>query len=373
MLVIKEVKTKKEIRDFINFPNKLYKGNQYFVPMITLGERDIFKASHPYNKVCDVVFYNAYLDNEIVGRIQGIIQTTANEKWNQKRVRFTRFDSIDNQEVANGLFDAVTKWAKDKGMEEFVGPLGYSDLEREGLLVEGFEELQTYEEQYNFSYYQKLIENYGFEKDVDWLEHKLYPPKTKNDRLVELGKKMLDRYHLRLVQTKTVREFIKKYSKDFFEMIDKTYSHLYGTMPLNDEIVASLVGDFKLLVRAKDIMIVLDENDKMVGFALMFPSISEAVRKSRGRLTPLFLFRFFRAKRNPKVFDLGLIGISPEYVSKGIATCIIGLLIDFLDSSDVDHLETNLILEDNSHMLNLLKRFDSECNKRRRCYKLNIK
>ena len=142
-------------------------------------------------------------------------------------VRFTRFDAIDNQEVANGLFDGVKSWAKERGMEEFVGPLGYSDLEREGLLIEGFEELQTFEEQYNYPYYQRLIENYGFSKDVDWVECKLYAPKERNEKLLRVSNKMLDRYGLRIVQAKTIKEFIDKYSKELFEMIDKTYSRLW--------------------------------------------------------------------------------------------------------------------------------------------------
>lgn len=373
MLEIKKVETRKERRDFLNFPLKLYKGNEYFVPMIYLGERDIFKDDHPYNKVCDVCFFNAYKDGEIVGRIQGIIQRPANEKWGQKRVRFTRFDAIDDQEVANGLFDSVKEWAKEKGMEEFVGPLGYSDLEREGLLIEGFDQLQTYEEQYNYDYYQKLIENYGFSKDVDWVECMLYAPKEKDERLLRLSYKMLDRYELRLVQAKTIKKFIDKYANKFFEMIDRTYSRLYGTMPLNQEIVDSLVKDFKLLVRAEDIMLVLDKNDEVVGFALMFPSISEVVRKSNGHITLPFLFRFLKAKKNPKVLDLGLIGVDPMYESKGIATALIGLLVDFLRESDLDHLETNLMLEENVHILNLLKHFDKVMNKRRRCFKIDIK
>ena len=154
MIRIREVKTKKEQRAFVQFPNRLYKGNPYYVPMLYSGEFDIFKPDYPFNKVCDSVCYLALKDGKVVGRIQGIIQTEANEKWGQKRVRFTRFDSIDDVNVAAALFQTVEKWAKERGMEEFVGPLGYSDLEREGLLIEGFEEPQTYEEQYNYPYYQ---------------------------------------------------------------------------------------------------------------------------------------------------------------------------------------------------------------------------
>ena len=374
MVKILEVKTKKQIKDFNSFPLKLYKDNNYFVPMMQSGERDIFKKDYPFNKVCETIFYLAYDENDkVVGRIQGIIQTPANEKWGQKRVRFTRFDSINDKEVANALFGAVESWAKEKGMKEFVGPLGYSDLEREGLLIEGFDEPQTYEEQYNYDYYQSLIENYGFEKDVDWIECKLYSPKEKNEKLLRVSNMMLNRYHLRIFQAKSIKEFIRDYSQGFFDMIERTYSRLYGTMPLNEEIVNNYIKDFKLLVRAKDILLILDEENKVQGFALLFPSISDPVRKSKGKITLPFLVRFLKAKNNPKVIDLGLIGIAPEFENRGVATAMIGLLVNYLEEEGFDHLETNLMLENNYHIQNLIKHFEKVQNKRRRCFKKEIK
>ena len=166
MVELREVKTKKEIKDFIEFPLKLYKKCPYFVPPLYSDEKESFKKDYFYYDQCKAIYYNAYRDGKMVGRIQGILQMAANEKWGQKRVRFSRFDSIDDEEVAFALFDKVTEWAKSFGMTEVVGPLGFSDLEREGLLIEGFDELSTFEEQYNYPYYQKLIENYGFEKVV---------------------------------------------------------------------------------------------------------------------------------------------------------------------------------------------------------------
>ena len=373
MVTIKEVKTSKEIRDFNNFPLKLYKGNEYFVPMLRSGERAIFKKDYPFNKICETIFFLAYNESgDVVGRIQGIIQTPANEKWDQARVRFTRFDSINDKEVSNALFSAVENWAKAKGMKEFVGPLGYSDLEREGLLIEGFEEKQTYEEQYNYPYYQELIESYGFSKDVDWVECKLYAPKEKNEKLLRVSNMMLNRYGLKTAQPTSIKNFISEYSESFFEMIERTYSRLYGTMPLNDEIVNNYIKDFKLIVRPKDIMLIIDENKKLYGFALLFPAISEVVRKSKGRITLPFLVRFLKTKKNPKVIDLGLIGIAPEYESRGVATAMIGLLVDYLRESNFDHFETNLMLENNYHILNLMKHFDKVQNKRRRCFKKTI-
>ena len=373
MLEVREVKTKKEQKDFVNLPLKLYKGNEYFVPMLYGGEFDIFKPDYPFNKVCDNVCYIAYQDGKAVGRVQGIIQREANEKWDQRRVRFTRFDSIDDEAVSGALFAAVEKWAVAKGMKEFVGPLGYSDLEREGLLIEGFDQPQTFEEQYNYPYYQKLIEAYGFDKDVDWIECQLYAPKERDERLVKVSGMMLKRYGLHTYQASSIKELLDKHIEGIFNVLEKTYSRLYGTMPLNDEIIANYVKDFKLIVRPQDVMMIMDSDDQIVGFALMFPAISDAVRRSKGHLTPAFLYRFLRDKKNPRVLDLGLIGILPQYESRGVASIMIGMLLDFLiDSDTVHHLETNLMLEDNFHIQNIMKHFEKVQNKRRRCFKKAI-
>ena len=368
MIVIKEVKTKKEQKAFMQFPIDLYKDSPYYVPVLFMDEKKIFRPDYIYNETCDVVFYLAYKDNIVVGRISGIIQKAANLKWNQQRVRFTRFDAINDQEVANALFDAVIEWAKKQGMKEIVGPLGYSDLEREGLLIEGFEELGTYEEQYNYEYYQHLIDNYGFQKEVDWLECKLYAPKEKDERLATLSRKMLDRYHLTMSKPKSIRWFLKHHVYDFFDIIDETYDHIYGTVPFTKKMVNNMIDGFKSLGNPNLIGMIHDENGKMVGFAMAFPSISEAVNKSKGHITLPFIFRFLKARRHPKVIDMGLIGVLKQYESRGVATGIISCMQDIFEEQKVEHMETNLILEYNHHMLNLTKNFDREFNKRRRCY-----
>lgn len=372
MITVREVRGKKEQRAFVKFPLELYKDNEYFVPMLYSGEFAIFRPDAPFNKVCDSECWLAYDGDKVVGRIQGIIQREANEKWGQKRVRFTRFDAIDDEAVSNALFSAVEAWAKAKGMEEFVGPLGYSDLEREGLLIEGFDQEQTFEEQYNYPYYQKLLEAHGFEKDVDWLEYRLYAPDESGDRMIALSEKMLSRYGLHTYQAKSVKELVDHHIEGLFDVIEKTYARLYGTMPLNDEIIQSYVSDFKLIVRAEDVMMIFDKDERMIGFALMFPSISEAVRRSNGHITPAFLARFLRAKKDPKVLDLGLIGVLPEYESRGISTVMIGMLINILREGKLDHLETNLMLEENYNIQNLMKHFKQVQNKRRRCFKKTI-
>ena len=367
MLEIREVHTKKEIKDFINFPLELYKNNPYFVPPLYMDEKKIFKKNYVYNDQAESVYYNAYMDNKMVGRISGIIQKASNLKCNQKRVRFTRFDSIDNSEVSDSLFKAVEHWAKERGMTEIVGPLGFSDLEREGLLIEGFEELSTFEEQYNYPYYQKLIEDYGFVKEVDWVERKLSAPDVIDTRIENLSKKMMEKYHLHFGTAKNTKEFLKKYADQFFEILDTTYTNIYGTVPFTEGMKKMMLDNFNLIIDIKYVAVILDENEKVVCFGICFPSIAKAVQKSGGKLTLPAIIRLLKAIKHPKAIDLGLIGVLPEYAKKGISTAVVAGILNML-SSGIEYAETNLNLEDNYAVQNLWKHFNSVQHKRRRAY-----
>lgn len=368
MIEIREVKTKKEQKEFLNFTLKLYKGNPYFVPPLYSDEKKIFKKSYVYYDQAEAIYYNAYLDGKIVGRISGIIQKTANDKNNQKRVRFTRFDSINNQEVANALFSKVETWAKEKGMDTIVGPLGFSDLEREGLLIEGFEELSTFEEQYNYDYYQSLIENYGFKKEVDWLERKLFTPKQVDERLDRLSALMLKRYNLKFGTAKNTKDFIDKYATKFFDIIDETYVDIYGSVPFTEGMRKMMIDNFKLIVKVKYAPVIVDENDRVVCFGIAFPSIAKAVQKSNGHLSPAAILRLLKAINKPKVLDLGLIGVLPEYAKKGIASALIVRIMEILIEDNMEYAETNLNLEDNLNIQNQWKAFENVIHKRRRCF-----
>ena len=368
MITLKEVTTAKERKAFLNFPLKLYKGNPYFVPPLMIDEKKIFKPDYVYNETCDVIFFNAYKDGKMAGRISGIIQRAANEKWGQNRVRFTRFDCINDYDVAKTLFDGVVAWAKEKGITEIVGPLGYSDLEREGLLIDGFDQLCTFEEQYNHPYYQALIEKYGFTKEVDWLEFKLYLPEKRDEKFHRVAKMLLEKNELTMVRPKSISSFLDQYKDQFFEILDVTYKNIYGTVPFTKKMMDTMISGFKLIVRKDNVTTLVDKNGKVVGFALCFPSISKAVNKSKGRITLPFLFRFLKAKRHPKILDLGLIGVLPEYEPKGIAAIMIEALQDLFIGKGIEHLETNLVLEDNFHSLNMHKRFRREYSKKRRCF-----
>lgn len=368
MIEIREVKTKKEQKAFINFPLELYRDCPYFVPPLYGDEKALFKSNYHYYEQSDAVYYNAYKDGKIVGRIQGILQKVSNNKWNQKRVRFTRFDAIDNQEVANALFDAIFNWALEKNMDEVVGPLGFSDLEREGLLIEGFDELSTFEEQYNYEYYQKLIENYGFEKEVDWVERQLKAPKEPDTRLSRISSLMMKKYKLRFGEAKNARQFVKKYGKGLFDVLDKTYDKIYGTVPITEKMRNNLIKSFSLIVNVKYVAVILDEKDNIVCFGICFPSIAEALVGTKGKLGVKTIIKLLKTIKKPKVLDLGLIGVLPEYEMRGISSALIAAIMEYLSTGQIEYAETNLNLEDNVNIQNQWKVFNARLHKRRRAF-----
>lgn len=373
MVEIRPVTTRKERKQFVEFPLELYKGNKYFVPPLYSDEMKIFNKNYAYYEQAEAVYFNAYRNGKIVGRISGILQKVANVKWGQKRVRFTRFDAIDDEEVAQALLGAVEDWARSKGMEEVVGPLGFSDMEREGLLIEGFDQLCTFEEQYNYPYYQRLIEHCGYGKDVDWLEHQLRAPKEGFDpRYRKISDMMLSKLNLHFGQARSTRQFINKYADDIFRIWDETYDQIYGTVPVTPRLKKSLISQFKLLINKKYLRVLFDSNGKVVAFGVLFPNISDAVRPSGGRLTLPCLVRLLRSIHKPKVLDLGVIGVADEYKNHALSTAMLVSLGDAL-VDNIEHAESNLNLEYNKPIQNAWKYFDAIQNKRRRCFvkKLN--
>ena len=368
MVEVKEVSTRRQRKEFVEFPLRLYKGNPCFCPPLYGDEMAIFGPRNIYNDTCDTVYYLAYRDGKVVGRISGIIQRSANEKNNEKRVRFSRFDSIDDQEVADALFAAVESWAIARGMDTAHGPLGFSDLEREGLLIDGFDQLSTFEEQYNFPYYQKLIEACGYTKEVDWTESMLTVPEDYDGSLEKLGEFVMKRYKLHMGPAKNVQDFINRYADGLFELTDKSYDKLYGTVPFTDAMKKQMIDGFRFIVDLRYVAVILDENDKMLAFGVCFPSIIDAVRPSGGRITPGMLLRFLKNKRKPRVIDLGLVGVDPEYLNMGISAVFAAALMKMLREDGIEYAETNLNLEDNYDIQNLWKHFGRTVHKRRRAF-----
>ena len=370
MIRVLEVVTKKQQREFLTFPLKLYRDNPHFVPPLWAEEKRIFDPDYTYYQSCEAVYYNAYRDGRMTGRISGILQKTSNELRGEKRVRFTRFDSLDDQETADALFAAVEQWARGKGMDTVCGPLGFSNLEREGLLVEGFEELSTFEEQYNAPYYARLIERCGYEKEIDWVERQIRLPEDRGEKLERFAELVGKRYHLRPCEAASTKELIDRYGDGFFRVLSDNYAHLYQTVPFDAATRQMLLRSFRLLMNVKFGGVVVNENDEAVGIGVCFPSVAEALQKSGGRLTPGALIRIARSIRRPRILELGLIGVDPAYRKQGAAAVILASLAKILrENPSIEFAETNLNMETNRDVQSLWdNRFNARLHKRRRSY-----
>ena len=371
MITVKEVRTRREQKEFINFPLDLYRGNPNFTPPLYMDEKKIFSKDFVYNDCCDFICFNAYRDGQMAGRIQGIIQKASNEKRGEKRARFTRYDAIDDPEVSAALFKAFEDWAVSAGMDTACGPLSFSDLEREGLLVEGFDYPATFEELYNYPYYATHIEANGYEKEVDWNSSRLYGPASPEDitELEKLTEFIFKRDKLHYGESRSGSDFIRRYKDGIFDLIDKSYEGLYGTVPFTEIMKKLMIENFQLVISNKYAACILDENDRMVCFGLAIPSLRRALSLTRGKLTPKVLLRLLGCLRKPDVLDLCLVGVDPEYLNRGISAALSLAVMRMLqDNPDIKYAETNLNLLDNFPIQNQWKRFQREIHKIYRSY-----
>lgn len=373
MLEIIEVKSRKDKKDFVNFPNKLYKNNEYFCPALTFDELNMFspKKNVSYED-CEAKYFLAKQDGKTVGRIAGIIQKLYNQKTGEKRMRFSRFDCIEDEQVAKALFEAVENYAREKGMDIVHGPLGFNDLDREAMLIDGFDQLSTFEEQYNYPYYQSLVEKCGYVKDVDYVEYKLFKPKGYDERINRLADAVMKKYNLKYGTAKNMDEYIKKYKDGIFKVVDEVYSPLYGTIPFTDKLRDQIISQFRLFLNQKLFMTIVDENDKVVAFGFAIPSITKVIQKTKGKLLHPAILGIFKAVKKPEGVDLALTGVLPEYRTKGVNALIMKFLINTMVDLDVDWCETNLNLEDNSRIQNQWKNLEHINHKRRRCFIKNL-
>ena len=371
MIEVREVKTQKEQKQFLNFALDLYKGNPYFVPPLYADERKMFGKDYVYKSSCEWTYFVAYKDGVPAGRIQCIIQKDANAKNGEKRCRFSRFDAIEDPEVSRALFEKAESWALQKGMDTMVGPLNFSDLEREGMLVEGFEEPATFEENYNFSYYKDHVEALGYQKEIDWTASRLYGPESQEafEELEQLVAFIFKRYKLHYGTAKSGPDLLKKYSKGIFDLLDTSYEGLYGTVPFTEGMRKLVLENFAMVISPKHTAVILDENEKLVCFGLSFPGLAPALVGTRGKYTPWTLIKLLYYIKNPDILDLCLVGVDPEYLNRGVSGALSLAIMKMLrDNPRLKWADTNLNLEDNYAILNQWRRFKSEECKRYRAY-----
>jgi len=369
MIKIHEVTAKKDMKKFIGFPEKLYKNNPYFVPKLVSDEwATLSKNKNPAFAYCEAVFYLALDEkNEVVGRIVGIINNRYIEKWKNKYARFGWIDFVDDFEVAKLLIEAVEKWAKSKGMVGIHGPLGFTDLDYEGMLVEGYEELGTMATIYNYPYYPRFIEKLGYAKDIDWQEFNIKTPDQIPERILKIARLVQERRKLHVLNAKKPKDLLP-YAKKIFDLIDSAYSQLYGVVPLTEDQVDNYIKQYFPNVDADFVKLVLNENDELVAFTIGMPSLSRALQKSRGKLFPFGFIHLLHALKKPEYLDLYLGAVDPKYQGKGADVL---MMIEMLKSAmkrNIITTETNPELEVNDRVQGHWKYFETRQHKRRRVY-----
>ena len=375
-VVIKKVTSNDDLMKFIHFGIDLYKGNDYFVPPLIYDERaTLNRSKNPAFDHCDATYFLAYRGGEIVGRIAAIINHKSNETWNQKHARFGFVDFIDDNDVVDSLFGAAESWSRARGMEKIHGPLGFTDLDHEGMLIEGYDRMGTMATIYNYPYYKEQIERLGYVKDKDWLEFLIQIPSEVPDRFSRMADVVKKRFGL------TVKHFQKKqeiypYAREMFILINKAYKDLYGYVELTDKQIDYYVEMYIPMIRLEFVTLVLRQTDnKLVGVGIGLPSMSKGLRNARGRFLPngwYHLYKALKGNGHGGVLDLLMIAVDPEYQGKGVNALMFNEFIPAANKSGMTAAESNVELEDNSKVHSLWNGLDVEQHKRRRAYIKNL-
>jgi len=373
MISIKEVKTKKEEKQFINFPINLYKNVKAYAPPLSSDESNVFNPKknlvHTYVKA---IRFLAYKDHQVVGRIAGLINHRINYETNKKQVRFTRFDMIDDIEVTKALINAVETWAKEMfGMNEIIGPIGFTDFDREGLLIEGFEHTNLIFTIYNYPYYKDHLEQLGFKKDVDWLEKRITWPSELSSKIKRGAEIVRKRYGYRLYKPKS-RADITSFIYEAFVVINDAYKKLYGFLSIPNNVVDYYVNQIVPIADLNYVWVVYDKEDKVVGFGFTIPSLSQASRKNKGKLFPFGWIRMLRALKKYDTLDFYIIAVDPEHQNKGVTALIMEDAITMGIKKGVKYAETGPELEQNIAIQSQWNSFEYIEHKRRRCFTKQI-
>ncbi len=368
MITVQPVTSKRDWKLFFDFPNQLYKNNPYYVPTLLLDEKWNFNPKkNPAFEYIDAVAFLATDEGKIVGRIAALINHKLNNAQQKKYMRFTRFDVIDDIEVSRLLFERVFAWGKQQGMDTVIGPIGFSDLDKQGLLVDGFDQLGMFITLYNHPYYREHLEELGFSKDVDWVEYKVYVPEKIDPRIEKISEMAQRRNGYRLLSFNCKKEVLP-YAHQLFHMYNESFAHLYGFCPLTDGQIDLAIKQFLSLVSLQYIFVVVDAVQSVIGFGIMVPSLARAMQKSRGHLFPLGFARILRSRKKHEVLDMYLIAVKPEYLGRGVNAIILHEGIKKAIENGVHYAETGPELEDNDKVQTQWKNFRTEQHKRRRCF-----
>ncbi len=371
-IIIKEVKTKKDLNTFIKYPLQLYKNNPYYVPQLSTFEKSTLDPKkNPAFDYCEAKYWLAYKDGKVVGRIAGIYNPKSNEIWNEKMIRYGWIDFEKDIDVADKLLKTVEEWGRAKGMTGLHGPLGFTDMDLEGMLVEGFEEIGTQAVIYNYPYYPEFMEKLGFKKATDWLQMEIKIPKKVPEKISRVSKIVQEKYGLHLKTFKKAKD-VKPYAHQVFDIINKSYVDLYGFVPLTEKQIDYYVKLYFDMVNPKYLGFVVDENDRLVGFGLGVLSLSKAFQKAKGSLFPFGWFHILKALYKNDTLDLLLHAVLPEYKGKGVPAIFYEHMTQACIDNGVKTAITSHILEDNKPSLQMFNAYPKRQHLRRRIYEKSI-
>ncbi|MBQ8593707.1 MAG: N-acetyltransferase [Bacteroidaceae bacterium] len=377
MIEIKRVTTKKELKTFIRFNYELYKENPYAVPDLYGDMLNTFsRKKNPAFEFCEADYFLAYDDRgKVVGRVAAIINHRSNETWKKKDVRFGWIDFIDDEEISEALLKKVEEWGRERGMESIQGPLGFTDMDAEGMLIEGFDQLSTMATIYNYPYYPKHIERLGYEKDADWVEFKIQVPDTPPQKMLRIAEIIKKKYNLHVRKFNSVKELRQgNYGQKIFDLINEAYAPLYGYSRMTQKQIDQYVDTYLPLLDLRMVTLIEDAEDNLIGVGISMPSLAKALQKAKGKLFPFGWYHLLKALKwkKPDMLDLMLVGIKPEYQSKGVNSLLFADLIPAYVGLGFKCAESNPELETNNKVQAQWEYFETTQHKRRRAYKKDI-
>ena len=365
---VHEVKTKKDVKIFMEFANKLYKDEKNYIPPIHSDEMKSADPKHNLSlEFCDTLLLLAYKDDEVVGRLRGLVNHKYNNNNNFKHLRFNHFDVIDDFEVTKALFEHLIKWGKDKGMTELNGPIGFNDLDKQGLLIEGYEHEGMFITYYNFPYHKEHLEKLGLVKDVDWVEYQVQIPKEVNPRLKKITDRLLSRSEYTVKKFKNKKE-LKPYLYRIFDTYNEAFAPLHGVIELTEGQIDQYVKQYLPIINLDYLSVVVDQEDKVVAFGLLGPSLNNPMRKIKGKLFPFGFITLLRSLKRAKILDMYLVAVRPDKQGLGLNSILMSDITKNAMRNGILYAETGPELEDNTLVQSFWKNYDANRVRIRRCF-----
>jgi hypothetical protein len=362
-----KVESKSDYKEFVKLPFEIYKGNKYWVPPIIKDEiKSLDPAENPAMEYCESQFWLAKMGNKTVGRIGAIIHPLYNEKVGEQLGRFSRLEFIDDGDVFIALMNTAVNWLKERGMKKVHGPLGFSNLDTQGMLIEGFDHLASVASVYHMDYYKKHLDAYGFDKENDWVEFRLTLGEQARKKGIRGSQLIKKRYGFESVKFNSNEE-IKPYVKDIFKILNEAFVNLPYVSPFSDKMIQLYADKYFKVINPKYVRLVKKE-ERVVGFIVAVPSLSEAMQKAKGKLFPFGFTHVLKAMKNPKVLDFFLTGVVPEYDHAGVAVIMFAEIQDEMMKAGIDQMETTGIFETNHNVISNWKNYEHIQHKRRRCF-----